>query len=120
MNRVELEAYICDVYGVKLERPFADDQSIVVFRHEGNRKWFAAVMSIKASRLGIESDRMIEIVNLKCNVELTAELCEEDGIYPGYHMSKRYWISVVLDAATDDELLYSLIEESYDLTRTKI
>lgn len=62
---------------------------------------------------GIET---FESVNLKCDPEYAIELREEhDGIQPGYHMNKKHWNTVLMDGSVSDELLYELIDHSYDL-----
>ena len=54
MNRVEYERMVCDTYSVSGDRPFGDDQTILIFRHTDNKKWFAAVMTIPKNKLGIK------------------------------------------------------------------
>ena len=120
MNRTEFEALVTEHSGAMPERPFEKDQSIVIFRHSGNRKWFAAVMTIPCRRLGLDGDGKIDIVNLKCAEELLDSLWQEDGIWPAYHMNKRHWITVALDGRVPTETLLWLLSISRDLTRTKI
>ena len=40
----------------------------------------------------------------------------ETGIYPGYHMNKKFWISVALDGSVDYEKIKTLINISFKLT----
>ncbi|MCC9704287.1 MmcQ/YjbR family DNA-binding protein [Streptomyces scabiei] len=56
-------------------------------------------------------------VNLKCDPEDAVRLrTEHPGlIAPGYHMNKRHWNTVTLDAGLPDRLVEELIEDSYDL-----
>jgi predicted DNA-binding protein (MmcQ/YjbR family) len=120
MNRTEFEELVVEHSGSARERPFEKDQSIVVFRHHGNRKWFAVVMTIPQSRLGLDGNERIDIVNLKCAEELLDSLWQEDGIFPAYHMNKRHWITVALDGRVPTETLLWLLSISRDLTRTRI
>lgn len=61
-------------------------------------------------------DRPPHKVNLKCDPERAIELREEwDGsISPGYHMNKKHWNTVQIEALPD-ELLLDLTEHSYHL-----
>ncbi|WP_304427702.1 MmcQ/YjbR family DNA-binding protein [Dubosiella newyorkensis] len=43
-------------------------------------------------------------------------MLQEKGIYPGWHMNKKTWISLVLDGTLTDETIQKLIEESYQAT----
>ena len=51
MNREELEAYILNHYSTEADYPWADTPRAAVFRHAGNRKWFALVMDVPRGSL---------------------------------------------------------------------
>ena len=46
MNREELESYILNHYSTEPDYPWADTPRAAVFRHTGNRKWFALMMEV--------------------------------------------------------------------------
>ena len=55
-------------------------------------------------------------VSVKCDPELSETLrASYDSIVPGYHLNKRHWITITLNAEVDDEQVRKLIEDSYDL-----
>ncbi|MGW2778990.1 MmcQ/YjbR family DNA-binding protein [Streptomyces olivaceoviridis] len=56
-------------------------------------------------------------VNLKCDPEDAIRLRgEQEGlIVPGWHMNKRHWNTVTVDAGLPDRLVRELVEDSYDL-----
>ena len=55
-------------------------------------------------------------VNLKCDPERAIELRESFlEIQPGYHMSKVHWNTVSLNESLEDEMIFELIDHSYDL-----
>jgi len=114
MNREALEQYILRTYGVKADYPW-ESPTDAVFRHADNRKWFALLMTIPASRLGLREDRPLDVVNLKCAPALLGGLLQEEGFFPAYHMNKDHWLSVALDRA-DADTLYYVLEESYRMT----
>lgn len=55
-------------------------------------------------------------INLKCNPD-EAQILRgmHKSIIPGYHMNKEHWNTVILDESLPDELIYKLIDDSYDL-----
>lgn len=54
-------------------------------------------------------------INLKCNPDLNLELRQEyDGIIPAFHMNKRHWSTVIFGVDVPDEMIYKLIDDSYD------
>lgn len=55
-------------------------------------------------------------MNLKCDPERAIELRERyNGIRPGWHMNKTNWNTVEIQADVPEELVYQLIDHSYDL-----
>ena len=56
-------------------------------------------------------------VNLKCDPEDAIRLRGEHPglVAPGYHMNKRHWNTVTVDAELPDRLVRELVEDSYDL-----
>ncbi|MGE5364619.1 MAG: MmcQ/YjbR family DNA-binding protein [Bacteroidota bacterium] len=60
-------------------------------------------------------------INLKCDPEEVIELQEKyDSVLPGYHMNKKYWITVILDNSISDKELYSWIDNSYNQVLMKV
>ena len=54
--------------------------------------------------------------NLKCDPEKAADLREHyPAITPGYHMNKKQWNTVMLNAGLPDQLILELIDHSYTL-----
>ena len=119
MDRNELIAYIDESYSVKDEYPWESAPGYAVFRHSDNKKWFAVIMNISKSKLGLPDKEIADVVNLKCDPILIGSLRNEKGIFPAYHMSKTNWISVLLDGSVDDDKFKWLLDISFDLTAKK-
>ena len=120
MRRDEYVKFLVDYTGECPEHPFSDDNDTTVFRHSDNRKWFALIMNIHPSKLGLLGDKNVDVVNLKCDPLLTASLYREGGVFPAYHMNKEKWISVLLDGSVEAERLCWLTEISFTLTAKKL
>lgn len=64
----------------------------------------------------VSTDQIPLRMNLKCLPEKAEVLREQfTSIIPGYHMNKRHWNSLLLDKSLPDELVFSLIDDSYEL-----
>ncbi len=120
MNRTELTEYIADIYGAEAEYPWIKYSDYAVFRHANNKKWFAVIMDIPKSKLGLPDDEIICIMNLKCDPILIGSLRNEKGFFPAYHMNKTNWISVALDGSVDSNKIKWLLDLSFELTARKI
>lgn len=74
-------------------------------------------MDIPREKLGLSGADLIQVMDLKCDARLIGSFRQEPGIYPGYHMNKAHWITVVLDGTVEDDKIKFLIDMSYDLTK---
>ena len=110
-------AIVQEKYGNQLEYLWEKSPDTAVLRHESNQKWYAVLMKIPWDRLDKGREGLVEAVNLKH--DHVADLLSQKGIYPAFHMNKRYWISVPLDDTFTDEKVLELFEISWDLTRKK-
>jgi len=104
-------------YGNQLEYLWEKSPDTAVLRHEGNQKWYAVLMRIPWDKLEKGREGLVEAVNLKH--DQVADLLSKKGIYPAFHMNKRYWLSLALDDSLQDEEVIELIEKSWNLTVKK-
>ncbi|WP_342607117.1 MmcQ/YjbR family DNA-binding protein [Vibrio tritonius] len=116
-NKVELTNYIESQYGISPDFPWAKYPDIAVFRHSNSRKWFGLLMTIPKTKLGLESEEMVDILNIKCPAEQVLSLRSSAGFFPAYHMNKEHWITLSLDGTLEaDEVLFFL-NQSFSLTQ---
>ena len=118
MTKQQFLSYCLNTYGTSPDYPFDEDFETAVFRHTDNRKWFALVMRVSRSKLSIDSDEMVDVVNLKLPTEMFGSFDAADGVYPAYHMNKLHWISVILSDAPDNVVKF-LLNASFEATRSK-
>ena len=104
-------------YGNQLEYLWEKSPDTAVLRHEDNQKWYAILMRIPWDRLDKGREGLVEAVNLKH--DQVADLLSQMGIFPAFHMNKRYWISLPLDNTLTDEKVLELFERSWFLTSKK-
>ena len=118
MTKQSFLGYCSDVYGTEADYPFDEDFETAVLRHADTRKWYAIVMRVSRRKFGLESDEIIDVVNLKLPTEMFGSFGESDGVYPAYHMNKLHWISVLLPDAPKDTVEF-LTNVSFEATRAK-
>lgn len=110
-------AFVQEKYGNQLEYLWEKSPDTAVLRHEDNQKWYAILMRIPWDRLDKGREGLVEAVNLKH--DQVADLLSQNGIYPAFHMNKRYWISLPLDDTLTDKKVLELFERSWFLTSKK-
>ena len=118
MNKQGFFEYCLDTYRTSPDYPFGEDFETAVLRHSDNRKWYALVMRVSRGKFGIDSDEVIDFVNLKLPTEMFGSFGATDGVYPAYHMNKLHWISVLLPDAPDD-VVHFLVNVSFEATKDK-
>ena len=116
MTKQQFLEYCLDTYGTSPDYPFDEDFETAVFRHADNRKWYAIVMRVSRRKFGIDSDEVIDVVNLKLPTEMLGSFGAADGVYPAYHMNKLHWISVLLPDAPEDVVSF-LTNTSFEATK---
>ena len=118
MTKQQFLEYCSNTYGTLPDYPFDEDFETAVLRHADNRKWYAIVMRVSRYKFGLDSDEVIDVVNLKLPTEMFGSFGAADGVYPAYHMNKLHWISVLLPDAPDDVVQF-LTNVSFEATRAK-
>ena len=117
IKREKIFAYVKDKYNTKPEYLWARTPNYAILRHKGNRKWFCAVVDITEDKLGIDGNKLIDVLLLKCDPDMISSLRNAAGIFPAYHMNKEHWVSVLLDGSFPKKEVFALIDLSYELTK---
>ena len=116
MSKSNIEKHILKIYGCAPQYLWLKFPNYAVYRHSENRKWFAVVMDIPKTKLGLSSSEKIAVVNLKCDPILLGSLLGQKGFFPAYHMNKTNWLTVALDGSVEKDKIEWLLEMSYNLT----
>ncbi len=112
--RQQIQDHIKKEYGVSPEHPWKRYPDFAVFRHSDNGKWFALIMDVDTSKLGLPGGQTVDVIDLKVGDPLFRDvLIREDGILPAYHMNKTHWVTVLLDGTVPAERVFGLIGMSY-------
>ena len=95
--------------GIYVDNPF--DETSTAIRHSGNKKMLL-LMFYRNENLW---------VNLKCE-PMKADFWRRvyTSVIPAYHMNKIHWNSIILDNSIDENVIKEMINDSYDLTKSKL
>ena len=108
----DLINYIKKTYKDIPDNPWEDENMVI--RHANNKKWYGLIMTIDKSKV-TDGNGLIEVLNVKINNP--DSIIDNKRIFPAYHMTKKSWISIILDGRLSNEEVFSLIDISYDLTK---
>lgn len=117
MDRKELFEWVRETYGTIPDYPWDDWNAVL--RHKENNKWYGLIMELSERKLGLSGERIVDVLNVKCDPILISSLRQQKGFFPAYHMNKDSWISILLDNSVSADEIKSLIEMSYRLTMKK-
>lgn len=107
--------YISQRFQGRIEYLWERSPDSGAIRHRDTLKWYGVFMAIDWKKLDAGKSGNIEVLNVKTNQ--AADLTHEKGIYPAFHMNKKYWVSIPLDNTLADEELFSLVDRSWQLTK---
>lgn len=114
VDREEIFEYVKKQYGTIPEYLWSSSPDSAVLRHH-NGKWYAVIMNVERSKLGLDGDDTVEIIDVKCDPEMTGMIIQTYGFLPGYHMNKQHWIAILLDGIVGESKILDFLDMSYDL-----
>jgi predicted DNA-binding protein (MmcQ/YjbR family) len=102
MDLAEFREYCLRKAGATEGTPFGPD--VLVFKVSGKMFALATLEEVPAT------------VNLKCDPDLALDLRDRyEQVRPGYHMNKKHWNSVEIEAGIPDREIQKMIDHSYKL-----
>lgn len=114
VDREEIFEYVKKQYGTIPEYLWSSSPDSAVLRHQ-NGKWYAVIMNVEKSKLGLDGNGTVEIMDVKCDPEMTGMIIQTYGFLPGYHMNKQHWIMILLDGTVGESKILDFLDMSYDL-----
>ena len=113
----EIIDYINNKYGDKLEFLWEKSPKNAVVRRKSTKKWYAAILTISKRKIGLNTDELVEIINLHSSQEEIEKLIDNKKYFPAYHMNKKHWCTICLDGTVEVKEIYKLIDISYELAK---
>ena len=113
----QIITYVKNKYGDELEFLWEKSPKNAVVRRKSSKKWYAVILTVSKRKLNLDSDEIIEVINLHNIVEEIKKLIDNKKYFPAYHMNKKYWCTICLDGTVELKEIYKLIDISYELAK---
>ena len=111
--------YAREKYGDELEFLWEKFPEDAVLRRRDSKKWYAAILTAKRSKIGLCGEDMAEIIDLRIDPSKLGDTLDGETYLPGYHMNKKSWYTIPLDADIPEQELCKRLDDSYELAKDK-
>ena len=112
----EIIKYIKEKYNDDLEFLWEKFDNNAIWRNKQNYKWYGIILTITKDKLKLESEERIEVLDLRYQKGEVSNIIDNTRIFPGYHMNKDSWITIILDYSVSTKKMEELIDNSYNLS----
>lgn len=107
--------YVRHKYGDEPEYLWKKFPNNAVWRRKDTGKWYGILLTVSTDKLGVVPGEMAEIIDLRIQTENMKMLIDKKVYFPGWHMNKRTWYTMILDGSVSFDELCQRIDESYKL-----
>lgn len=111
--------YAAERYGEECEYLWEKFPENGVLRRADNRKWYAGVFTCAGNKVGLSTDNIVEIVDLRADGDEIPALIHRRGFAPAWHMNKKSWITVLLDGSVEFSEIVKMLEKSREIAAKK-
>lgn len=111
----EVIAYVRETYGDELEFLWKKFPDNAIWRRKDTQKWYGAILTVSRRKLGLSSDEVSEIIDLRIEPEQMDSTIDNKRYFSGWHMNKRNWYTMILDGSIPTEEICRRIDKSYKL-----
>ncbi|MDE6583203.1 MAG: MmcQ/YjbR family DNA-binding protein, partial [Clostridia bacterium] len=111
----EIIEYVRNQYGDELEFLWEKFPTAAIWRRKDNKKWYATLLVISKRKLGVDSDEVIDIIDLRIETEKLEKVVDKKSFFEGYHMNKKHWVTICLDDSVPTKEIIDYLNQSYKL-----
>ena len=109
----ELIDYVRKTYGDELEFLWEKFPKNAIWRRKDTQKWYGILLTVSKQKLGFPCDESVEVLDFRVLPEELESLVDYKTYFPGYHMNKKHWCTIILDGSVSFEEICSRIDASY-------
>lgn len=107
--------HVRNTYKDELEFLWPKFPDNAIWRKKTNGKWYGLIMTVRGYKLGLDTEKKLEIMDLRMDPSKKDNILSKKGCFPAWHMNKNSWYTIILNDSMTDKDIYKSIRESYDL-----
>lgn len=112
---LEIIEYVKGKYGDEPEYLWEKFSDNAVLRRKDTQKWYGVLLTVPKTKLGLDSNEIVEIIDLRLDPELMDTTVDRIKYFPGWHMNKKSWYTIILDGSVSTDEIRQRIDRSYIL-----
>ena len=109
----ELIDYVRKTYGDELEFLWEKFPKNAIWRRKDTQKWYGILLTVSKQKLGLPCDESGGFLDFRILPEELEALVDYKTYFPGYHMNKKHWCTIILDGSLSFEEIRRRIDASY-------
>ncbi|KRO00769.1 MmcQ/YjbR family DNA-binding protein [Companilactobacillus kimchiensis] len=109
--------YVNKIYENQLEFLWEKFPKNAIWRRNDTHKWYGALLTVKKSKLGIDSEEEVTVLDMRGNVTEIEKIVDGQNYFPGYHMNKKNWYTIILDDSVANNEIFERLQDSYALAK---
>lgn len=109
----ELIDYVRKTYGDELEFLWEKFPKNAIWRRKDTQKWYGILLTVSKQKLGLPCDESVGVFDFRILPEELEALVDYKTYFPGYHMNKKHWCTIILDGSLSFEEIRRRIDASY-------
>lgn len=109
--------YVRENFGGELEFLWEKFPDVAIWRRADSKKWYGALMRLSERKLKLDSDKLVDVLDLRGEPEEIISFVDGKKFFPGWHMNKKHWFTVRLDGSLPFEKICQLVDKSYNLAK---
>ncbi len=111
----EVLDHIRTEYGSRLEFLWEKFPEDAIVRRKDNKKWYGLFGILSGNKIGLPADEKFEVLIIRGEPAEIASAVDGKNYFPGYHMNKTHWYTIILDGRVHTEAVLKRIDKSYEI-----
>lgn len=111
----ELIVYAREKYNDELEFLWKQFPDYAVLRRKNTGKWYAVLLVLAPEKLGLPAGDLVNILDVRTPPDEAETLVDGKRYFPGYHMNKKHWLTILLDGQVPSGEIIRRVDQSYTL-----
>jgi len=114
---IDIIEYVNKMYDDQLEFLWKKFPQNAIWRRSDTNKWYGLLSVIPKTKLGLDSDEIVTVIDVRGDTNEINNLVDGVKYFPGYHMNKSHWYTMILDESVNNSEIMDRLHSSYEIAK---